>query len=184
MLIGYVLQTRAGRRVFPRARRIRLNSFLRSASASPRESSLPSGALCAIATRWRKCDRSGMSVLRLVLCLVASLALVAANAADPAAQPEIQWRFVDGRALETQTNAPVLKKVLTLPETDLTSQNGSTGSESLGDQERDQTMKGKRHTTEEEIRALREADGGKPIREVCQERNLSEATAVRIDGGG
>ncbi|MFM7215160.1 MAG: hypothetical protein ACKO3H_09810 [Verrucomicrobiota bacterium] len=56
-------------------------------------------------------------MLRLVLCLVASLALVAANAADPAAQPEIQWRFVGGRALQTQTNAPVLKKVLTLPET-------------------------------------------------------------------
>jgi len=62
---------------------------------------------------------------------------------------------------------------------DVTSQNGSTGSESLGDQERDQTMKGKRHTTEEKIRALREADGGKPIREVCQERNLSEATYHR-----
>jgi putative transposase len=40
-------------------------------------------------------------------------------------------------------------------------------------------MKGKRHTTEEKIRALREADGGKPIREVCQERNISEATYHR-----
>jgi putative transposase len=40
-------------------------------------------------------------------------------------------------------------------------------------------MKGKRYTTEEKIRALREADGGKPIREVCQERNISEATHHR-----
>ena len=40
-------------------------------------------------------------------------------------------------------------------------------------------MKGKRHTTEDKIRALREADGGKPIREVCQERNISEATYHR-----
>ena len=37
-------------------------------------------------------------------------------------------------------------------------------------------MKGKRHSTEEKIRTLREVDGGKPIREVCQERNISEAT--------
>ena len=40
-------------------------------------------------------------------------------------------------------------------------------------------MKGKRYTTEEKIRALREADGGKAIREVCQERNISEATYHR-----
>ena len=40
-------------------------------------------------------------------------------------------------------------------------------------------MKGKRHTTEEKIRALREADGGRPIREVCQARNISEATYLR-----
>ena len=40
-------------------------------------------------------------------------------------------------------------------------------------------MKGKRHTTEEKIRMLREVDGGKPIREVCQEKNLSEATYHR-----
>ena len=40
-------------------------------------------------------------------------------------------------------------------------------------------MKGQRHTTEEKIRALREADGGRPIREVCQERNTSEATYHR-----
>jgi len=65
---------------------------------------------------------------------------------------------------------------------DVTSQNGSRGSESLGDQERDQTMKGKRHTTVEKIRALREADGGKPIREVCQERNISEADGAAFPG--
>jgi hypothetical protein len=29
-------------------------------------------------------------------------------------------------------------------------------------------MKGKRHTTEEKIRTLRDVDGGRPIREVCQ----------------
>ena len=40
-------------------------------------------------------------------------------------------------------------------------------------------MKGKRPTTEEKIRALREADGGRAIREVCPERNLSEATYHR-----
>ena len=40
-------------------------------------------------------------------------------------------------------------------------------------------MKGKRHTTENEIRALREADGGKQVRQVCQERNISEATYHR-----
>ena len=40
-------------------------------------------------------------------------------------------------------------------------------------------MKGKRHTTEEKIRALREADEGRAIREVCQERNISEATYHR-----
>ena len=40
-------------------------------------------------------------------------------------------------------------------------------------------MKGKRPTTEAKIRALGEADGGRAIREVCQERNLSEATSHR-----
>jgi putative transposase len=33
-------------------------------------------------------------------------------------------------------------------------------------------MKGKRHTTEEKIRALREVDGGKPIRGLRQEKNI------------
>ena len=37
-------------------------------------------------------------------------------------------------------------------------------------------MNGKRHTTEDKIRALREADGRKPIRDVRQERNISEST--------
>lgn len=40
-------------------------------------------------------------------------------------------------------------------------------------------MKGKRYSTEEKIRILREADGGKPIVEVCKERNISEVTFHR-----
>jgi putative transposase len=40
-------------------------------------------------------------------------------------------------------------------------------------------MKGKRPTTEEKIRMLREVAGGRSIREVCQEKNLSEATPHR-----
>jgi putative transposase len=40
-------------------------------------------------------------------------------------------------------------------------------------------MKGKRHTTEEKIRILREADSGKSIVEVCKERNISEVTFHR-----
>jgi putative transposase len=40
-------------------------------------------------------------------------------------------------------------------------------------------MKGKRHTTEEKIRILREADRGKSIIEVCRERNISEVTFHR-----
>lgn len=40
-------------------------------------------------------------------------------------------------------------------------------------------MKGKRHTTEEKIRALREVDGGRSVREMCQEKNISEATYHR-----
>jgi transposase-like protein len=42
--------------------------------------------------------------------------------------------------------------------------------------ERTQTMKGKRHTTEDKIRILRAADGGKSIVEVCKEKNISEQT--------
>ena len=55
-------------------------------------------------------------MLRLALCIVASLALVSANAVDPGPQAEVQWRFVGGSALQTQTQAPVLAKVLNLPE--------------------------------------------------------------------
>jgi len=41
-------------------------------------------------------------------------------------------------------------------------------------------MKGKRYTTEEKIRLLREADrGGRSIAEVCREANLSEVTFHR-----
>jgi putative transposase len=40
-------------------------------------------------------------------------------------------------------------------------------------------MKGKRYTTEEKIRILREADGGKGIREACREHNISEVSFHR-----
>jgi len=40
-------------------------------------------------------------------------------------------------------------------------------------------MKGKRHTTEDKIRILRAADGGKSIVEVCKEKNISEQTYHR-----
>lgn len=40
-------------------------------------------------------------------------------------------------------------------------------------------MKGKRHTTEEKIRILREADGGKAITEVCRAHNISEVSFHR-----
>ena len=36
-------------------------------------------------------------------------------------------------------------------------------------------MKGKRHATEQKIRILREADGGKNIVEVCKEHNIRPA---------
>ena len=45
--------------------------------------------------------------------------------------------------------------------------------------ERTQKMKGKRHTTEERIRILRKADGGKSILDVCREHNISEQTFHR-----
>ncbi len=35
-------------------------------------------------------------------------------------------------------------------------------------------MKGKRYTTEDKIRTLRKADGGKSIVNICREKNLSE----------
>jgi putative transposase len=40
-------------------------------------------------------------------------------------------------------------------------------------------MKGKRYTTEDKIRILREADGGKAISEVCREHNISEVSFHR-----
>lgn len=40
-------------------------------------------------------------------------------------------------------------------------------------------MKGKRYTTEDKIRILREADGGKSLQEVCRERNIAEQTFYR-----
>lgn len=40
-------------------------------------------------------------------------------------------------------------------------------------------MKGKRYTTEDKIRILREADSGKSIKEVCREHNLSEVSFHR-----
>ena len=40
-------------------------------------------------------------------------------------------------------------------------------------------MRGKRYTTEDKIRILREADGGRSIVEVCKERNISEVTFHR-----
>lgn len=46
--------------------------------------------------------------------------------------------------------------------------------------ERTQTMKGKRYTTEEKVRILREADGGqRSIVEICRERNISDVTFHR-----
>ena len=40
-------------------------------------------------------------------------------------------------------------------------------------------MKGKRYTTEDKIRILREADRGKSILEVCQAHNISEVSFHR-----
>ena len=40
-------------------------------------------------------------------------------------------------------------------------------------------MKGKRYTTEEKIRILRQADAGSSITEVCREHNLSPVTFHR-----
>jgi putative transposase len=43
----------------------------------------------------------------------------------------------------------------------------------------DPGMKGKRYTTEDKIRTLREADSGKAIVDICREKNLSEVTFHR-----
>ena len=40
-------------------------------------------------------------------------------------------------------------------------------------------MKGKRRTTEEKIRILRQADGARTILEICAENNISEQTFHR-----
>jgi putative transposase len=40
-------------------------------------------------------------------------------------------------------------------------------------------MKGKRYTTEEKIRILREADTGKSIQEVCRGHNISDVSFHR-----
>jgi putative transposase len=40
-------------------------------------------------------------------------------------------------------------------------------------------MKGKRYSTEEKIRILREADAGRSITELCREKNIAEATFHR-----
>jgi len=40
-------------------------------------------------------------------------------------------------------------------------------------------MKGKKYTTEDKIRILREADGGKTVQEHCRERNIAEQTFYR-----
>ncbi len=40
-------------------------------------------------------------------------------------------------------------------------------------------MKGKRFSTEEKIRILREADTGKSIMELCRDKNIAEATFHR-----
>lgn len=40
-------------------------------------------------------------------------------------------------------------------------------------------MKRKRHTTEEIIRILRNADGGQTVEEVCRDANISEQTFYR-----
>ena len=41
-------------------------------------------------------------------------------------------------------------------------------------------MKGKRHTTEDKIRILREADRGKSILEVCRAHHISEVSFHRL----
>ena len=40
-------------------------------------------------------------------------------------------------------------------------------------------MKGKRYSTEEKVRILRDVDGGKSIVDICREKNISEVTYHR-----
>jgi putative transposase len=44
---------------------------------------------------------------------------------------------------------------------------------------RTQIMKGKRYSTEEKVRILREADSGRSIVEICREKNISDVTFHR-----
>ena len=48
-----------------------------------------------------------------------------------------------------------------------------------GPNKRTQTMKGKRYSTEEKVRILREADSGRSIVEICREKNISDVTFHR-----
>lgn len=50
----------------------------------------------------------------------------------------------------------------------------------MGYKTRTQTMKGKRHSTEDKIRILREADGGRSIGEICKEKNISEVNQRKL----
>jgi len=45
--------------------------------------------------------------------------------------------------------------------------------------EKGPSMKGKRYTTEDKIRILREVDGGKAVLDVCREHNISEVSFHR-----
>ena len=40
-------------------------------------------------------------------------------------------------------------------------------------------MKGKKHTTEDKIRILREADAGRSIVDICKDKNISQVTFHR-----
>ena len=52
---------------------------------------------------------------RLLLCSLALVALLA-GCSRKENKAEVRWRFLGGRVLQTQTNAPALKEVLNLPE--------------------------------------------------------------------
>ena len=50
---------------------------------------------------------------------------------------------------------------------------------SLRGEEPQTNMKGKRYTTEDKIRILREADTGKTVQEVCRDHNIAEQSYYR-----
>ncbi|MBN9690541.1 MAG: hypothetical protein J0M24_09900 [Verrucomicrobia bacterium] len=52
---------------------------------------------------------------RILLCLTA-LILGLTGCSRPETPPELRWRFLGGRLLQLQTNAPALRTILTLPE--------------------------------------------------------------------